>query len=210
VNRQSVITTPTGKVGYILLNTFSPYSTEKGLADAIAAMKTQGVSDVVLDLRYNGGGLRDCVPALWSLARRTVVMCLSGSGSTPRQAHRIRDGRSEFADAVLFTGLGFRLQTVLPEHARPAACVRAEHVEHMQRERVGHQRAAGCRCRSGADREHKLREAFGFRRQLRQTYFPSSSGRQQGLWRLSRWVHAIELVVECREGHGLRWPTISP
>jgi hypothetical protein len=57
VNRQSVITTPTGKVGYILLNTFSPYSTEKGLADAIAAMKTQGVSDVVLDLRYNGGGL---------------------------------------------------------------------------------------------------------------------------------------------------------
>lgn len=57
VNRQSVITTPTGKVGYILLNTFSPYSSEKGLADAIASMKSQGVSDVVLDLRYNGGGL---------------------------------------------------------------------------------------------------------------------------------------------------------
>lgn len=57
VNRQSVITTPTGKVGYILLNTFSPYSTEKSIVDAIAAMKAQGVSDVVLDLRYNGGGL---------------------------------------------------------------------------------------------------------------------------------------------------------
>lgn len=57
VNRQSVLTTPTGKVGYILLNTFSPYSAEKGVADAIASMKAQGVSDLVLDLRYNGGGL---------------------------------------------------------------------------------------------------------------------------------------------------------
>lgn len=57
VNRQSVITTPGGKVGYILLNTFSPYSTEKGLADAIAALQADGVNDLVLDLRYNGGGL---------------------------------------------------------------------------------------------------------------------------------------------------------
>jgi hypothetical protein len=57
VNRQSVLTTPSGKVGYILLNTFSPFSSEKGLVDAIAALKTQGVNDVVLDLRYNGGGL---------------------------------------------------------------------------------------------------------------------------------------------------------
>ncbi|RYG34692.1 MAG: peptidase, partial [Burkholderiales bacterium] len=57
VNRHTVLTTPTGKVGYLLLNTFSPYSAEKGLVDAITAMKAQGVNDVVLDLRYNGGGL---------------------------------------------------------------------------------------------------------------------------------------------------------
>jgi carboxyl-terminal processing protease len=57
VNRQTVLTTPSGKVGYILLNTFSPFSSEKALVDAIAALKTQGVNDVVLDLRYNGGGL---------------------------------------------------------------------------------------------------------------------------------------------------------
>ena len=57
VNRQSVITTPTGKVGYILLNTFSPYSTEKGIADAITALQADGLNDLVLDLRYNGGGL---------------------------------------------------------------------------------------------------------------------------------------------------------
>jgi carboxyl-terminal processing protease len=57
VNRQMVLTTPSGKVGYVLLNTFSPFSSEKALFDAIAALKTQGVNDVVLDLRYNGGGL---------------------------------------------------------------------------------------------------------------------------------------------------------
>ncbi len=57
VNRQSVLNTASGKVGYILLNTFSPFSSEKGLVDAITALKAQGVNDVVLDLRYNGGGL---------------------------------------------------------------------------------------------------------------------------------------------------------
>ncbi len=57
VNRRSTITTPTGRVGYVLLNTFSPYSSEKGLVDAMAQFKADGVNDVVLDLRYNGGGL---------------------------------------------------------------------------------------------------------------------------------------------------------
>jgi hypothetical protein len=57
VNKTAVLTTATGKVGYIMLNTFSPFSSEKGLVDAIASVKLQGVSDLVLDLRYNGGGL---------------------------------------------------------------------------------------------------------------------------------------------------------
>jgi carboxyl-terminal processing protease len=57
VNRTTVLTTANGNVGYILLNTFSPFSSEKALVDAIAALKAQGVSDVVIDLRYNGGGL---------------------------------------------------------------------------------------------------------------------------------------------------------
>src|SRR5690349_15428616 len=58
VNRIATIDTgASGKVGYILLNTFSPNATEKAIKDAIDALKTQGVSDVVLDLRYNGGGL---------------------------------------------------------------------------------------------------------------------------------------------------------
>lgn len=57
VNRMSTIDTPTGKVGYILFNTFSPFSSEEQIANAMADMKAEGVNDLILDLRYNGGGL---------------------------------------------------------------------------------------------------------------------------------------------------------
>lgn len=57
VNRTAVIDTPTGKVGYILFNTFSPFSSEADIANAMTSMSNAGVSDLVLDLRYNGGGL---------------------------------------------------------------------------------------------------------------------------------------------------------
>ena len=57
VNRVSTIDTPSGKVGYILFNTFSPFSSEEQIANAMADLSAEGVSDLILDLRYNGGGL---------------------------------------------------------------------------------------------------------------------------------------------------------
>ena len=58
VNRTRVLDDGAGhKTGYILFNTFSPYSSEKALSDAMTDMKAQGVGDLVIDLRYNGGGL---------------------------------------------------------------------------------------------------------------------------------------------------------
>ena len=57
VNRTSVINTATGPVGYVLFNTFSPFSSEREIFEAVQAMQTAGVRDLVLDLRYNGGGL---------------------------------------------------------------------------------------------------------------------------------------------------------
>ncbi|HXI87417.1 MAG TPA: S41 family peptidase, partial [Parvularculaceae bacterium] len=56
VNRTSIINTATGDVGYILLNTFNTFASEKEISDAITAMKNAGVSDLIIDLRYNGGG----------------------------------------------------------------------------------------------------------------------------------------------------------
>ena len=57
VNKTRIIDQGTDKVGYILFNTFSPFSSEKAIADAITEMANAGVTDLVLDLRYNGGGL---------------------------------------------------------------------------------------------------------------------------------------------------------
>jgi C-terminal processing protease CtpA/Prc len=57
VNRTRVIQTPGGPVGYILFNTFSPFSSERDIVDAMEAMRAANVNDLVLDLRYNGGGL---------------------------------------------------------------------------------------------------------------------------------------------------------
>ncbi|CAM3109772.1 Tail specific protease domain-containing protein [Sphingomonas antarctica] len=44
------------KVGYINLRTFIT-TADAGLRDAFANFKSQGVTEVVIDLRYNGGGL---------------------------------------------------------------------------------------------------------------------------------------------------------
>lgn len=57
VNRVRVIDTPTGKVGYILFNTFSPFESERAIVQAITELRINSVTDLVLDLRYNGGGL---------------------------------------------------------------------------------------------------------------------------------------------------------
>jgi len=50
------IDTPTGRVGYMQFNTHSEPA-EGQLINAVNQLKTEGVSDLILDLRYNGGGL---------------------------------------------------------------------------------------------------------------------------------------------------------
>lgn len=56
VNRTEVINTPSGNVGYILFNTFGTSIAEEQIVDAMTAMNNSNVNDLVIDLRYNGGG----------------------------------------------------------------------------------------------------------------------------------------------------------
>ena len=56
VNTTKIINTPTGKVGYILFTTFGTSTAEQQIANAFTSMKSAGINDLVLDLRYNGGG----------------------------------------------------------------------------------------------------------------------------------------------------------
>jgi C-terminal processing protease CtpA/Prc len=56
VKNAKVIDTPTGKVAYLTFDDHNAVA-EKQLIDAFNLFKSQGVNDLVLDMRYNGGGL---------------------------------------------------------------------------------------------------------------------------------------------------------
>ncbi|MGZ3183197.1 MAG: S41 family peptidase [Telluria sp.] len=56
VRNVKVLDTPGGKVGYLTFNSFNGVA-ERELIDAFTTFQQAGVSDLVLDLRYNGGGL---------------------------------------------------------------------------------------------------------------------------------------------------------
>jgi C-terminal processing protease CtpA/Prc len=56
VKNVKVFDTPTGKVGYLSFEDHNGVA-ELQLANAFASLKSLGVTDLVLDMRYNGGGL---------------------------------------------------------------------------------------------------------------------------------------------------------
>ena len=56
VKNVKTIDTPTGKVGYLSFEDHNAVS-EQQLIDAFTTLKNQGATDLVLDMRYNGGGL---------------------------------------------------------------------------------------------------------------------------------------------------------
>src|SRR5690348_2437907 len=60
---QNVHLIPNTHVGYILFNDHIA-TAEQELIDAINALKTQGATDLVLDMRYNGGGFLDIASEL--------------------------------------------------------------------------------------------------------------------------------------------------
>ena len=56
VKNTKTIDTPTGKVGYLTFDNHNEVS-ERALIDSITQLKSANVTDLVLDVRYNGGGL---------------------------------------------------------------------------------------------------------------------------------------------------------
>ena len=63
VQHVSVLETDSGPVGYMLFNDFIA-TAERELMDAFEALSTPGITDLVLDLRYNGGGYLDIASQL--------------------------------------------------------------------------------------------------------------------------------------------------
>lgn len=63
VQNVSTVTTLTGDVGYMLFNDHIA-TAEQGLIDAINFLQTANINDLVIDLRYNGGGFLDIASEL--------------------------------------------------------------------------------------------------------------------------------------------------
>ena len=59
VNVAKTISVNGNNVGYLHFTTFGTSSSEKALFDAFTDFRNQGITDLVLDLRYNGGGFLD-------------------------------------------------------------------------------------------------------------------------------------------------------
>ncbi|MBV36751.1 MAG: peptidase [Rickettsiales bacterium] len=56
VQNEQIFNTASGDVGYMQFNTFGTRIAEQELIDAFVNFSNQGVQDLVVDLRYNGGG----------------------------------------------------------------------------------------------------------------------------------------------------------
>jgi hypothetical protein len=74
VPTSTVIAEGTKTVGYLVLNSFSIASAEKQLVDAVSQLKAAKVNELVLDLRYNGGGFLDISNQLgWMIGDTTLA-----------------------------------------------------------------------------------------------------------------------------------------
>lgn len=63
VQNVTTIATASGTVGYMLFNSHIA-TAERGLFNAITTLEAAGVSDLIIDLRYNGGGFLDIASEL--------------------------------------------------------------------------------------------------------------------------------------------------
>ena len=104
------VDTPTGRVGYLLFNDHLA-TAEKALVDAVTQLKTAAIQDLVLDIRYNGGGYLD-------IANELAYMIAGPTQTAGRIFERIQfnsqhpatdpvTGKAIVPDAFLSTTQGF-------------------------------------------------------------------------------------------------------
>jgi len=72
VPNYTTLPTPTGNVGYILFNDHNAPS-EARLVQAVTNLRSIGISDLILDMRYNGGGYLDIAAELAYMVGNTTL-----------------------------------------------------------------------------------------------------------------------------------------
>ena len=145
VSGTAVLTTAAGrKLGYVVVKDMIGQALAP-LETAFARFKAEGVQDVVLDLRYNGGGLVSTGGTLASYVAGT-------RGSGRRYATLLyNDKRQRQQPELRLLDAGFG--------AGPAARLRADGPAHLLGQRAGRQRPARRGRRGGGDRRNQLRQA---------------------------------------------------
>lgn len=101
VQNAHVIATGTGTVGYLLFNDHIA-TAEQGLVDAITTLKAAHVSDLVIDIRYNGGGYLDIASEL--------AYMIAGSAQTSGKTFELLQFNSKHPTTDAVTGA-----TITPE-----------------------------------------------------------------------------------------------
>lgn len=120
VQFEQVIDTPSGPVGYLFFSSHIA-TAEQELVDAVALLESQSVTDLILDLRYNGGGFLDIANELaYMIAgpsaasgrtfdellfndNHTVTNPVTGEALTPDAFHETTQGFSSTAGEPLPT-----------------------------------------------------------------------------------------------------------
>ncbi len=160
----STINTPVGKVGYLLFNSHNAPAEAK-LVTAINSLKAAGIQDLVLDLRYNGGGYLDIANELaYMIAGPTQTAGKTFESIQFNSKHPVTDpvtGTPITPDRFLTTTQGFSAavgRRVAHAESDPGLC--ADHGRHLLGQRIHHQRPQG-RGRDGQPdwRDH-LRQAL--------------------------------------------------
>jgi carboxyl-terminal processing protease len=110
VQNVHTLTAPNGRlVGYLLFND-NLATAESAMIAAINQLKTAGVQDLVLDIRYNGGGLLDIASE--------VAFMIAGPGPTSGKTFELSQFNSKYPTTNPVTGgaitpLGFHTTTVV-------------------------------------------------------------------------------------------------
>ena len=107
-----VITLPNGnKVGYLVLKDFITQA-EVPLAQAFSDFRTAGATDVILDLRYNGGGRISTANVLASLVAGSTQngnvftrLIFNGKQAAQNTTYSLSTQAAGFARAVVITGM---------------------------------------------------------------------------------------------------------
>lgn len=117
VNRTELIDTDTGRVGYILFNTFNTLDAEQQIANAMSDMADQNVTDLVLDLRYNSGGYLAIAAQLGYMVGgdQTVGQVFENLvfNNAPSTVNPVTGGANSPIDFIT-TGVGFSLANGVP------------------------------------------------------------------------------------------------